>query len=297
MAAFAGSLPDVPYTLSHPAFAVPLRRLGLPATALAIGSLTPDVPLWADAIGGGAVLETIGLTYAFTHSRTGVLTACLAFGLALWAWWLVVRAPLYDALPKRWLTGASGATLSSSRGMEAKEPGVVGGRRRPTGAPVRWFAAVAGLWIGAASHALVDELTHEGRWAHSNVAWFAQEHAGLAGVKWVQYVGSIGGALIVAGYVLWWLRARRRVAEEGAAASGTDSFVGRPAMRAGVAAGIAGAAIVALSAIAAEPFSHAVFRALSAGVRVGAAGATIGAVAWHVSRGTRRPFNSAPRVS
>ena len=75
--------------------------------------------------------------------------------------------------------------------------------------------------------------------------------------------------------------------------------MGFATVRAGTSSGLmwAGAAIVALSAFAAEPFSHAVFRALTAGVLVVAAGATIGAVAWHVSRGTRRPFNSAPRVS
>ncbi|SEA44130.1 protein of unknown function [Bowdeniella nasicola] len=31
---------------------------------------------------------------------------------------------------------------------------------------------ILGLWIGAAGHVLVDEFTHEGRWAHTAIAWY-----------------------------------------------------------------------------------------------------------------------------
>ena len=36
----------MPFTGSHPAVVLPLLRIGMPASALVIGSLTPDLPYY-----------------------------------------------------------------------------------------------------------------------------------------------------------------------------------------------------------------------------------------------------------
>ncbi|MBU8579821.1 DUF4184 family protein [Brevibacterium luteolum] len=55
-------------------------------------------------------------------------------------------------------------------------------RRGPAQDRRRWMRAAAGvvfaIIIGAATHAGRDELTHEGRWAHTHLPWFAQTRLG-----------------------------------------------------------------------------------------------------------------------
>lgn len=79
----------MPFTAAHPALIVPLRRLGLPASALAIGSMAPDfsryLPFRVDE----------------THSTAGLFTADLAVGLALWFAWHSLLAPAAMAAAPR----------------------------------------------------------------------------------------------------------------------------------------------------------------------------------------------------
>lgn len=259
----------MPYTLSHPAFALPLRRLGLPVAALVIGSLTPDVPLWADAAGVGPALRSVGVTYAFTHSPVGVLTACLLSGLMLWAWWLLVQRPLLDTLPAQW------------RGPAVTRP-------RPRTDLRAVSGGIAGIWVGAATHVLIDEFTHEGRWAHTTLAWFAADHAGLDGVHWVQYIGSLGGGLVMVSAVLIWLSRHKRAASREALVPEQTSRrlrQRRRIMRCTLVGGGVLAAGYSLTALATQSFAAAVFHTLTVGVLLCALGASLGAVLWHLLAG------------
>lgn len=133
----------MPFTLAHPAAAVPLRRvLGRSGvlSALIIGSLTPDfayfLPWNVDlmqARGG-------------THSLLGIFWFCLPLGLlAFWVFHAVVKHPALLLLPERLrarlapiANGASSLSRSS------------------------FWAVVLSLGVGALTHVVWDGFTHYG---------------------------------------------------------------------------------------------------------------------------------------
>lgn len=67
----------MPITPAHAVVAIPLRRLGLPVGALAVGSMVPDVAVFLPRV----------FPYDLTHSARGVVTVDVAVGLvAVLAW-------------------------------------------------------------------------------------------------------------------------------------------------------------------------------------------------------------------
>jgi hypothetical protein len=129
----------MPFTLAHPAAAVPLRRalgrFGV-LSALAIGSLTPDL----------AYFLPLGIGRRASHSLAGLFWFCLPVGLAAYGvFHCVLKRPLASLLPERAQRGLA-PLLARSPGLPA--------------AP--WSAVVVSLLAGAVSHLLWDLLTHEG---------------------------------------------------------------------------------------------------------------------------------------
>ena len=160
----------MPFTVSHVAAVLPVigRSGRLPAAALVIGSMAPDVP-WFFTGGRGAGL---------THSALGVLTVDLVVGLAaVLVWWRWLHAPVRDLAPPR-----IGERLPVPR---AVTPGLLP------------WAAVA-VVVGAVTHVVWDGFTHAGRWGVDLVPWLRAEHLGLPGYKWAQFAsGMIGGLVVV----------------------------------------------------------------------------------------------------
>lgn len=279
----------VPYTLSHPAFALPFRALGIPTAGLVIGSMTPDVPLWAGAVGLGRLVEAAGLTYAFTHSPLGVVTACLAFGLVLWMLWLLLRAPLHDALPSR-LRHRLPAPLQLR--SQLQRPG--DGLRLSVGLS-------AGLIVGAASHVGLDELTHKGRWAHTHLPWFADTHLGLTGAKWAQYTGTLGGAAVLGSVILWQILRRRPPAgpealvasrEQAARLPGRSVVRARSVVRVSAVLGVVAAAGWTLLMLLTRSLPVAAFQSATSGVLIVIGALALGSVCWHAFRS--RALSSPP---
>ena len=178
----------MPFTPAHPAYALPLRRLGLPTSGLVIGSMVPDVPLF---VGGVVPGLPVAPAYAHTHSWWGLATTNLVVGLIGWVVWeFILRPALYDGLPRR-VRERSGALAEGVR----------------SGACLLWTVPSAVL-LGAATHVGLDEFSHRGRWAATHVAWFRDTHAGLLGTSWVQYgAGALGLAILAVVLVRGWLRA------------------------------------------------------------------------------------------
>lgn len=152
----------MPITPAHAVVAIPLRRLGLPVGALAIGSMVPDVAVFLPRV----------FPYDLTHSARGVVTVHLAVALVtLVAWWRWLREPVIDLLP---------------RVLRERIP-----LRSPPGGRRRWFRArvVVALLLGGATHVLWDSFTHEeGRTA----AWLPtleRDWGPWPGYQWLQ-VGS-----------------------------------------------------------------------------------------------------------
>jgi hypothetical protein len=162
----------VPITLAHPVAVLPLRRLGLPMTALVIGTMVPDIPLFLGWRWG----------YALSHSVLGVLTADVALGVVVGVIWVyLVRDALVDLSPS-----PVRHRLAPSTRLDARS----------------WLLALPALMIGSLTHVVWDSFTHTGRWGARQLGWLSTEHAGLAGASWLQYVSGVLGLMVVAGAML-----------------------------------------------------------------------------------------------
>lgn len=166
----------MPLTLSHPAAVLPLRRLGLPMTAMVVGSMVPDVPLYLGSRRG----------YDLAHGGLGVVTVDILGALVVVAvWFAMLRDPLVDLAPA-----------------------AVRDRLAPSARPTRrqWQLAPVGALVGAISHVAWDSFTHYDRWGSDHVGWLRRDHLGLAGLKWAQYASGVLGLLVVGWFAIAHLR-------------------------------------------------------------------------------------------
>lgn len=182
----------MPFTPSHAIIALPFVRTPLVPAAVAIGAMTPDLPLF---------LRGVGLNYSATHSLENVAwTALLAFLLFLV--WRVVLRPAVGELAPAWLARRLPAAWSV-RGIEAAGNAVGIGLGRPL-YPV---LLALSLIVGVVSHILWDLFTHQGRWGSELVPWLGALWGPLPGFKWVQHGSSVLG---LAGLAVWAVLRLRR---------------------------------------------------------------------------------------
>ena len=130
----------MPFTPTHVIAILPAAKCGkwLPFSALAIGSMMPDFPLFFP----------LGPDYRAMHSPTGLFTGCLPIGIGLFILFqLVVKVPIVSLLPR-----FVQARLSSCR------------KPRLSFSAVFWIQVSAAVLLGALSHVVWDSFTHEGRW-------------------------------------------------------------------------------------------------------------------------------------
>lgn len=173
----------MPFTAAHPALIVPLRRLGLPVSALAIGSMAPDfsryLPFRVDE----------------THSTSGLFTIDLAVAIAAYLLWHAVLAPA--------------ALAAAPRPVLARCAAFPVGVRVRLGSARAGAGVVAALLVGALTHVAWDSFTHAGR---RGARIFPQVDrvviGGQAGYWWIQVACSALGMLAVAWVLVrWWRRA------------------------------------------------------------------------------------------
>ena len=186
----------MPFTPSHAVVALPFLRTPLVPGAIAIGAMTPDLPLF---------LRGAGLSYGFTHGWANILWTTLA-GLVLLLVWRVALRPasaelapdvVADRLPDDWR--ATGPEVA----LEAVAP-----RRRWQGL----LLVLISLMLGVLSHIGWDLFTHEGRWGVEAVPALQQMWGPLAGYKWLQHGSSVVGLLTIGVFALLWLTRRPVVA-------------------------------------------------------------------------------------
>jgi hypothetical protein len=109
----------------------------LPFSALAIGSMVPDLPLFLPFA-----------DYAQTHSNIGVFTACLPLGmLSFILFQAMLKAPLMALLPVSIQTRLS----KYSRPLLLPSVGF-------------FLSVTVSILIGAYTHIIWDAFTHKGRW-------------------------------------------------------------------------------------------------------------------------------------
>jgi hypothetical protein len=182
----------MPFTPSHAVVALPFVRTPLVPAAVAVGAMTPDLPLF---------LRGTFITYPGTHDlRWIVLTVVLAWVLLL-VWRCVLR-PAARELAPRWLA----ARLPGSW-----DDGPSQGWRESTPRSPRPLLLLAiSLAVGVASHIAWDAFTHEGRVGVALFPALDQQWGPLLGFKWVQHGSSALGLLILAIAGALWFRRRSR---------------------------------------------------------------------------------------
>lgn len=176
----------MPFTPSHVAAVLPFVGGRLPAAALVVGSMTPDLFYYLPG----------GPSRGFAHSLTGAVTVDLPLAVGLFVVWQVVfRRPLVDLAP-RWLRSRLGGRRGTSRNARQG----YGWRGAVAG-----LAAVIAVVIGIATHLLWDAFTHEG-WASDLMPWLAVDLGPLPLHDWLQHVSTIAGAVVLLVWLIVWVR-------------------------------------------------------------------------------------------
>lgn len=156
-------------------------------TALAIGSMIPDWPLYFP----------IGPSYPLTHSLFGIFAVCLPLGLAITLLFLeAARRPLFELAPPGLQQRLAGYLESTPQ-------------RSITGV-ITMAVAVS---VGAASHVVWDSFTHESTFGVAlfpalNEVWVTVYDVRFVGYMALQHSSSLLGLpLMFAIYVVWYRRA------------------------------------------------------------------------------------------
>jgi hypothetical protein len=172
----------MPFTFSHPAAIIPLRRLRMPLSALAVGAMSPD---FAYFIPGFEWHHHLG------HTAEGSFYFCIPIGVfVLWLFHALLRGPIVALLPRYQRERLLAVPQFTWRN--------------------RWPSIVLAVWIGAATHILWDAWTHpHGLGAELFPVLRSLVAIGPLNVSWVtvlQLGSSIAGLLIVAWCYLRWLK-------------------------------------------------------------------------------------------
>ncbi|MBW9109802.1 DUF4184 family protein [Microbacterium trichothecenolyticum] len=185
----------MPFTPSHAVVALPFIRTPLVPAAIAVGAMTPDLPLF---------VRGLPLHYGATHSFAW-LPATVVVALLLLVVWRCVLRPAARELSPRWLAARLPGEWDAGAGRSLRETFAI-----VPGPPSRvsWsgmLLLVASLVIGVVSHIVWDLFTHEARWGTEVVPALAAEWGPLRGFKWLQHGSSVLGLAIIAGWLLLWL--------------------------------------------------------------------------------------------
>lgn len=175
----------LPFTGSHPAAVLPLLGGRLPASALVIGTLTPDLPYFFP----------VKVTTAQTHSLSGVLGADLVLGVFLFIVWhmLLVR-------PLIWI-----APTAVQRRIPADlRTGLAG--RLSTAGDLGWVCLA--LAIGGLTHVVLDMITHENMWTVRYIDALNGSLLGLPLHRWLHMAISVLGLALLGRFLAqWWHKA------------------------------------------------------------------------------------------
>lgn len=178
----------MPFTVSHAVVALPFVRSPLLPAAIAIGAMTPDLPLF---------VRGTPVSYQLTHTNLAVSTVIAA---VLTLIWYVLLRPAVRSLSPRWLAARVPSAWD--------RPGVPQWwSQRPA-----WRSALLAalsLLLGVATHIAWDAFTHEGRWGTRLFPALDEQWGPLLGLKWLQYGSTAFGLIVLALAAALWLRRRR----------------------------------------------------------------------------------------
>src|SRR5271157_3834013 len=173
----------MPFTVSHAAAALPLRRLNLVWSAFLVGSMAPDFPY----VVGTVKYRSLG------HDFPGMVLFTLPMSFAvLWLYHFAIKRPVAGLLPigiQRRLGGQLG---------EFKFGGIA-----------RFSAIALSIILGIATHLLWDSLTHSYSWPWRHSVWL-QSWLELPVAGWMpmfmvlQYASTFIGLSALGVWILLW---------------------------------------------------------------------------------------------
>ncbi len=182
----------MPFTVSHAAAALPFLGTRLPAAALVIGTMVPDLPSFVP----------LGIPRELSHSVPGVFGVDLPLGLlCVLLWTFAFRAPLHDYAP-RWL-----------RSRWRPRPWRPDGVRRML---LTVLLVLIALLVGVATHLLLDLLAHPDSPLVLAQPALRAPVGPLRVYAWLQYGVSVAGILVLAVWTVVWVRRTPPVALEAA---------------------------------------------------------------------------------
>jgi hypothetical protein len=174
----------VPFTPSHAIVALPFIRTPIPAGAVAVGAMAPDLPLffpWA-------------ASYGVTHGFPGLLVVSLPLALVLYAIWRLVIRPAASA-------------LLLPEALRARMPWAWDRIGRPDRRVRSAVLIVVAALIGVVTHVFWDLFTHPDRLGSEWFPVLGEQWGPVDGTTWLQHGFS---ALGLAGIALWVVLALRR---------------------------------------------------------------------------------------
>lgn len=177
----------MPFTPSHAVVALPFLRTPMVPAAIAVGAMTPDLPLF---------LPWGPLTYQVMH--TNIVIASVVAGLLLALWYVLVRPGVRELSPD---------ALAARMPDDWDRIPLRRDRSRPR-MQVTWLAL--SLLFGVVSHIVWDAFTHEGRWGVRAVPALDTYWGPLLGYKWLQHgTSAIALAILLVAGLLWFRHAAR----------------------------------------------------------------------------------------
>ncbi|MFV0252470.1 MAG: DUF4184 family protein [Beutenbergiaceae bacterium] len=181
----------MPFTPSHAVVALPFLRTPLVPAAIAVGAMSPDLPLFLP-----------GSPFGYLRSHSFVwLPATIVLALVLRLVWRCGLRPAARELAPQWLARRlppewDGGAATAAAGTFARR-----GRRHPSFSGA--LLLVLSLALGVMSHIVWDLFTHEGRAgiAALDVLW-----GPLPAYKWLQHGSGVVGLAILAVWAVVRLR-------------------------------------------------------------------------------------------
>lgn len=185
----------MPFTPSHAVAALPFVRTPLVPAAIAIGAMTPDLPIF---------LRGIGLRYSAAHTLEWLPVTMLVALALLLVWRCVLRPGVRDLSPT-WVARRLPGEWDATAAAGLRETfGVRGGRA----SAVRIVMLVLSLALGVVSHIVWDAFTHEGRWGLELLPALDAAWGPLPGYKWLQHGSGVVGLAIIGVWAIVWIARR-----------------------------------------------------------------------------------------
>lgn len=176
----------MPFTLSHAAAVLPLRRFRFVPSALVVGTFAPDLEYFVRFAPGGG----------WGHTVPGAFGMSLPMGLAALALWqCVMKQAMASLMPD----------AIHLRLVNHLKPFAFGGTKR-------FFAILLSILTGIATHIVWDAFTHNGSWVYSHSRFLHRRVPNpilpnLQYFELLQHISTIVGLAILAVWLRrWWGR-------------------------------------------------------------------------------------------